>query len=65
MEYLSGAEAQRYYASRNYEYPVNPAVPWDPEVASWGRFKPDATSLETIARNAPAALRLFDRVGFE
>ena len=65
MEFLTSPEAQRSYASENYEYPVHPDVPWGDEVASWGRFKPDATNLEIIARNAPRALRVFDRVRFE
>ncbi len=65
MEFLAGAEAQAIYASTNYEYPVNPAVPWDGEVASWGRFRPDDQSLQRIAETAPEALRIFDRVGFE
>ncbi len=65
MEFLAGRRAQAIYASANYEYPVNPAVPWDSEVASWGRFRPDDQSLRRIAETAPEALHVFDRVGFE
>ncbi len=65
MEFLAGPEAQAIYAASNYEYPVNPAVPWNPEVASWGRFRPDDENLQGIAERAPEALRIFDRVGFE
>jgi iron(III) transport system substrate-binding protein len=65
IEFLSGKFAQTMYASRNFEYPVNPKVPWDKEVASWGRFKVDRLSLRKIADLSPAAQRLIDRVGWQ
>ncbi len=65
IEFLSSEFAQRLYASRNYEYPVNPRVEWDEEVASWGRFKADSVSLRRIADLSPAAQRLIDRVGWQ
>ena len=65
MQFLAEPKAQAIYAATNYEYPVNPTVPWDSEVASWGRFRADDTALQRIAELAPEALRMFDRVGFE
>ncbi len=65
MEFLSGEAAQQMYASVNYEYPVNPGVAWDSEVKSWGTFKADTVSLQTIADNAPSAIKIFNEVGFE
>ncbi|MDP6706069.1 MAG: Fe(3+) ABC transporter substrate-binding protein [Alphaproteobacteria bacterium] len=65
MEFLSGEVAQKMYASMNYEYPVNPRVAPDPEVASWGVCKPDSVSLQKIADLSPRALRMFNEVGFE
>jgi iron(III) transport system substrate-binding protein len=63
MEFLSSDEAQQMYASLNYEYPVNPAVETDPEVASWGELKPDPVPLQTIADLSPNAVEMFHRVG--
>ena len=62
MEFLSGEEAQRMYAALNYEYPVKPGVPIDPEVATWGALKPDGVSLQTIADLSPKAVAIFHRV---
>lgn len=64
LEFLSGPLAQRMYAARNYEYPVNPAVAADPEVASWGRFAEDKVSLRKIADLSPLAQKIIDRVGW-
>ncbi|MEZ5581451.1 MAG: hypothetical protein R3F37_00460 [Candidatus Competibacteraceae bacterium] len=39
MEFLSGGDlAQQMYAEQNYEYPVNPGVPWS------GLLNPGASS---------------------
>jgi len=62
MEFLSGEVAQQMYASVNYEYPVNPKVKVDPEVASWGALKPDTVSLQEIADLSPKAVEMFQRV---
>lgn len=64
LEFLSGPFAQRMYAAQNYEYPVNPDVAPDKEVASWGRFKEDTVSLGKIADLSPLAQKIVDRVGW-
>lgn len=64
LEFLSGAVAQAMYASRNFEYPANPAVVIDREVASWGSFTEDKASLRKIAELSPAAQKIIDRVGW-
>jgi iron(III) transport system substrate-binding protein len=64
LEFLSESFAQRLYASQNYEYPVNPAVATDKEVASWGSFKEDRVSIGKIADLAGQAQRIIDRVGW-
>jgi iron(III) transport system substrate-binding protein len=63
MEFLSGEVAQSMYAAVNYEYPVNPNVPTDPEVASWGELKADKVSLQKIADLSPRAIEIFHEVG--
>jgi len=64
IEFLSSDKAQAYYAASNYEYPVKPGVEWDPEVASWGRFKADDTDLWRIAEFVPLAIMIYDRAGY-
>ena len=64
MEFLASNDAQRVYAARNHEYPVNPNVPWSETVKSWGTFKPDSLSLEKIAQLRKRASELVDEVGF-
>jgi iron(III) transport system substrate-binding protein len=64
MEFLASDEAQRLYADGNFEYPVNPNVPGNEIVKSWGAFKPDAINLIEIAKLEPAAARLVDEVQF-
>ncbi len=65
MEFLSKDVAQRMYASANYEYPVNPKVAPDPEVASWGTFRTDSLALQVIADLTPRAARMFNEAGLD
>ena len=64
IEYLSGAEAQKMYAERNFEYPVKAGVTLHPLVASWGTFKADKAHLAKIAQERTRASKLMDRVSF-
>jgi len=64
LEWLTSDEAQQIYASVNYEYPVNPAVSADDEVASWGQFNVDQLPISTIAKLSPAAQMIIDRTGW-
>lgn len=65
LEFLSGDEAQGFYAEQNFEYPVNPEVAPSAIVASWGTFKADPIPLVEVAQERAAASRLVDRVGFD
>ena len=65
MEFLSSAEAQRIYAEANAEYPANPNVKPVGMVAEWGEINPDSISLQEIADNRNAAVKLVDRVDFD
>jgi iron(III) transport system substrate-binding protein len=64
MEYLSSKQAQSLYAKVNYEYPANAAVNASPEVKILGEFKADKLPIATIAKLAPTAQRIIDRVGW-
>ena len=64
LEWLTEEEAQRIYASVNFEYPVNPNVPADSEVASWGRFSVDTLPIEKLATYSRAAQMIINRTGW-
>ncbi len=64
LEFLSGAEAQAAFAGSNYEYPVNPRVPWSEQLQAWGEFKADALNVGELGRHNDEAVRIFDRAGW-
>lgn len=64
LEYMTGTDAQRYIASANYEYPVNPAVPPAQIVASWGELNEARTPLGVLGELGDEATRIFDAVGW-
>lgn len=64
LEFLSNDLAQQMYAEVNHEYPVKPGIAKSGLVRSWGDFKMDTLSIETIAKFRPAASKLVDKVGF-
>lgn len=64
LEFLTEEKAQQLYGEINFEYPVNPAVTVNGELASWGKFKPDALPIERLAELAPKAQMIIDRVGW-
>jgi iron(III) transport system substrate-binding protein len=64
MEFLASDEAQKLYASSNFEYPVNPAVPASKIVQDWGTFTTDTLNVAEIAKYQKAAAKLVDEVQF-
>lgn len=65
MEFLVSEQAQQMYAETNMEYPVRAGVKKSDLVGSWGEFKADTLSLETIAANRKVALKLLDKAQFD
>ena len=65
LEYLASDQAQRYFSAGNDEYPAVPGVGVSPSVASLGFFKPDDVDLSAVAKNVPAAQRIFNEVGWK
>lgn len=65
MEFLVSEKAQQMYAKTNMEYPVREGVAVSDLVSSWGEFKADELSLETIAKNRKAAIMLLDKAQFD
>jgi len=65
LEYLASDQAQQYFSAGNDEYPAVPGVALSPSVAALGLFKPDDVNPSDIAKNVPAAQRIFNEVGWE
>ena len=61
---LTEEKAQHLYGEINFEYPVNPAVSVNGDLASWGLFKPDSSPARRLAALAPNAQMIIDRVGW-
>ena len=62
LEYLASATAQEYFSAGNDEYPAVPGVALAPSIAALGFFKPDDVSLSDVAKNIPAAQKIFNLV---
>lgn len=65
LEWLSAKKAQKIFADVNMEYPVNPNVPVNPIVASWGSFKQNKINLKNAGENQATAIQLMDRAGYK
>ena len=65
LEWLSSDKAQNMFADVNFEYPVNPKVPVDPLVASWGKFKQNLINVRVAGANQAQAVMLMDRAGWK
>ena len=63
MEFLSGHDAQKVYADKNFEYPVEPGLEPSEIVKSFGTLKADTLPLIDIAKNRKMASEMVDRVG--
>lgn len=65
LEWLTGRDAQSYYASTNYEYPVVADVEISKIVAEWGALTIDSVPLAKIAENKKKAAEIVDRIAFD
>ncbi|MEL6351450.1 MAG: Fe(3+) ABC transporter substrate-binding protein [Cyanobacteria bacterium J06627_28] len=64
LEYLSGTEAQGFFAEGNNEYPVVEGAAVASAVEGFGEFKDDSVNVATYGENQTAAVQLMDRVGW-
>ena len=64
VAFLLSDKAQKMYADVNYEHPVNPDIEYSDLLKSWGKFKAETLSLQTIADNREKAMKLVDQVRF-
>lgn len=65
LEYLASDQAQQYFSGGNDEYPAVPGVALSPSVAALGFFKPDDVDLSAVAKNVPAAQKVFNEVSWK
>ena len=66
LEYLAGDDAQRYFADGNNEWPAVASVAVkNPALEAMGKFKADTLPVATLAKNAVAAQRIYDRAGWK
>lgn len=64
LEWLSAGEAQALFAGLNLEFPANPDVEPDAQVAAWGGFEPNVINVARAGELQDAAVRLMDRAGY-
>ena len=65
LEFLVSPEAQDWYASVNYEYPVNPEVKPSGLLESWGAFKVDTLNLSKLGEFNAEAVKMMDKAGWK
>ncbi|MEX0981182.1 MAG: Fe(3+) ABC transporter substrate-binding protein [Bacteroidales bacterium] len=65
IEFLVSEEAQKVFASTNYEYPVNSNVAISETLKNWGTFKEDTINLSLLGENNKKAVILFDEAGWK
>ena len=64
LEFLVSKEAQKLYASVNYEYPVISGIELPDTLTSWGKFKEDSLPIEELANSYLEAQMIIDQVGW-
>jgi iron(III) transport system substrate-binding protein len=65
IEFLSEVPAQKTLAGLNYEYPINPNVPKDAILETWGDFKADEVQLYLLGKHNSVAVKIFDEAGWK
>jgi len=65
IEFMASKDAQKLFAKGNYEYPVLEGVKSSDLVSSWGQFKDDTISINTLGENNKAAVKIFDQAGWK
>jgi len=65
IEFLSSTDAQKSFASVNYEYPVNKAVEPSELLKSWGEFKTQNINLTKLGENNKKAVEIMNKIGWK
>ena len=64
LAFLLSEEAQRVFASENYEYPVVETVEFPPLLEQWGRFREDTIPMQTLITHLQEAMFVSNRAGW-
>lgn len=65
LEFLSGDEAQAWYAEMNYEFPVRTGIAVSETLQQWGSYIADDINLDQLGQYNAEAVRLMDRAGWK
>lgn len=66
LEYLSGAQAQEYFANGNNEWPVVPDTALgNPALKALGSFKSETVPISVVGMNQTRVQQILDRVGYK
>jgi iron(III) transport system substrate-binding protein len=65
IEWLSSDKAQNLFADVNLEYPVNPKVAPDRNVAAWGSFRQNLVNVKEAGSLQIKAVKLMDRASYK
>jgi iron(III) transport system substrate-binding protein len=66
LEYLSGDDAQRYFAEGNNEWPAVKSVKTtNPVLEAMGPFKAEVIPVSSVGRHQQKVLQLLDKVGYK
>ncbi len=65
LEFLTGTEAQEFYADVNNEFPVVNGTRLGATVKSWGKFKEDNLPINKLGKYNADAVKIFDKAGWK
>lgn len=65
LEFLLTDEVQKLYANETFEHPVSMDLSLGEQLEKWGEFKVDEETFSKIGESTPAAIRIFDKVGWK
>jgi iron(III) transport system substrate-binding protein len=65
LEFMVTDESQRWYAEKNFEYPVKPGIAISETLKNWGEFTADDLELSQLGKHNAEAVKLMDRAGWK
>ncbi len=64
LEFLVSDDAQRWYSSANFEFPVKPGIETSDTLKAFGSFTADPLMLAELGKHQAEAVKLMDRAGW-
>ena len=65
IEFLASKDAQELFATQSYEYPVLSGTKSSKIVSSWGTFKEDNISINSLGENNAKAVKIFNKASWK